>query len=64
MSAPQTNLDTQERRHSGPITGIRAGLVFAGVLLVALIVWTVYNGDAPRDATTIDGRTGAVEQSG
>lgn len=34
MSAPNTNLDKQRKRHGGPIIGISLGLLF--VVLVAL----------------------------
>ncbi|SFI40176.1 DUF2273 domain-containing protein [Jannaschia pohangensis] len=34
MSAPDTNLDRQKKRHAGPLIGIGAGIVFAIILLV------------------------------
>lgn len=34
MSAPQTNIERQKRRHRGPIAGITLGVVF--VLLLVL----------------------------
>ena len=40
MSSPNTNLEKQQRQHKGPLTGIAGVLVFAGVLLAALIGWT------------------------
>jgi len=64
MSAPDTNIETQERRHAGPLTGMALAVTFAGVLLVGLIFWTVYKGGAPEGSETqVDGRTGAVTQS-
>lgn len=63
MSAPDTNIETQERRHAGPLTGMALGVTFAGVLLVGLIGWTVYKAGAPEGSETqIDGRTGAVTE--
>jgi molybdopterin-guanine dinucleotide biosynthesis protein A len=32
MSAPQTNIDRQKRRHRGPLIGILAGLAFVAIL--------------------------------
>ena len=49
MSAPQTNLEKQERRHAGPLIGIAGCLAFAAILLVAyfgFIVEPVEDGDA------------------
>ena len=34
MSAPNTNLEKQERRHRGPLIGMIAGVVFVAVLLL------------------------------
>lgn len=40
MSAPETNVDKQKKRHAGPIIGISAGLVFVAIILVAYLVYT------------------------
>ncbi len=63
MSAPNTNVETQTRRHNVPLTGMTLAVCFAGAMLVALIGWTVFNGDTPRDASVVDGRTGAVSEA-
>jgi len=61
MSAPDTNIETQERRHAGPLTGMALAVTFAGVLLVGLIGWTVFNAGPPEGSETqVDGRTGAL----
>lgn len=61
MSAPDTNIEKQAKRHKGPLVGIIAGLIFAGVLLFALITWMSANGNTPEGAETqVDGRTGEV----
>lgn len=39
MSAPQTNIDRQKKRHRGPLLGIGAVVAFALALLLALSVW-------------------------
>ncbi len=59
MSAPQTNLETQERRHRGPIYGIIAVVAFALLLLFWLLMDTADNGTpADNNAAEIDDRTG------
>ena len=64
MSAPNTNIEKQAKKHKGPLIGMAAALIWGGVLLSALIVWTVYKGGSPEGAETqIDGRTGAVVES-
>ncbi|HBM59266.1 MAG TPA: hypothetical protein DD444_08745 [Citreicella sp.] len=39
MSAPDTNLDRQKRRHKGPLWGIWGGLAVVAVLFV---IWLAY----------------------
>lgn len=34
MSAPETNITTQKRRHRGPLVGIAVGLLFVAGLIV------------------------------
>lgn len=53
MSAPDTNIDKQKKRHAGPIIGITAGLVFVALCLVAYLVYTSSpstEGDDPAPA--------------
>jgi len=55
MSAPQTNVERQKRRHKGPIVGISAGLAFV-VLLVLGYGWLSGSSDTitlPQQETTI-----------
>ena len=40
MSAPDTNLEKQKKRHAGPIIGITAGLVFACIIGIAVMMMT------------------------
>ncbi|MEJ6396716.1 hypothetical protein [Yoonia sp. 208BN28-4] len=51
MSAPQTDVEKQAKRHKGPLAGIMIGLIVAGLLFVGYITWLSYNSDEP-DATT------------
>lgn len=60
MSAPNTNLEKQEKRHAGPLIGIVACIAFAAILLVAyfgFIVDDVEDGapDAAVVAPAADG---------
>lgn len=59
MSAPQTNIETQKRRHRGPIIGIVLVVIFALVLLFVQMMYVAEDG-TPVDngAAQIDGRTG------
>lgn len=47
MSAPNTNLERQKRRHAGPILGIIAVLVFALGLFLAYTTVLVDEGQPP-----------------
>ncbi|MGR3320641.1 MAG: hypothetical protein ACU0DK_01775 [Pseudooceanicola sp.] len=61
MSAPDTNLDKQARRHGVPIWGIVVAVVF-GIFIGGLLSTgtAFFMGDDPGSAQTqIDGRTGA-----
>ena len=59
MSAPQTNLETEKRRHKGPIIGMIAVVVFALTLLMFLMLGTADEGQpVDSQAGSIDGRTG------
>lgn len=63
MSAPQTNIEKQERRHAAPIWGIILAVIF-GVFVGAFLSTSTafFGGDDPKGAETqIDGRTGAEE---
>lgn len=62
MSAPNTNVETQEHEHRTPLLGIRGSLIYAAVLLGAFLVWVFYLGsdDAPvqepaAQESTLDG---------
>lgn len=47
MSASETNIDKQVKRHRGPLYGIAAVLAFAGILFAGFLIWTAYQGDNP-----------------
>lgn len=65
MSAPDTNLEEQEREHRGPLLGMAAAVIFAFILGGLLGAWLFAMGNDPGSAEErIDGRTGAVEETG
>ncbi|PUB14927.1 hypothetical protein [Yoonia sediminilitoris] len=54
MSAPQTNVEKQAKRHRFPLLGMGGVVILAGLLFIALLTWTAYNADdaqAPAPAT-------------
>lgn len=51
MSAPDTNTEIHHPAHKTPIAGIAIGVAFALMLLLGLMAWLAYNGNAPRDAS-------------
>ncbi|MGR3271287.1 hypothetical protein DU478_04705 [Thalassococcus profundi] len=61
MSAPDTNVKKQEKAHKPSLLGIKGVLVFAGVLLAGLIVWTFVQSDGVDGSDVqVDSRTGEV----
>ena len=53
MSAPDTNLEKQEKRHAGPLIGMAGGVILAIVLIVAMLFFLVGDGDAPREGADV-----------
>ena len=47
MSASNTNLEKQTKRHRGALFGIAVAIAWAAVLFVGFLVWTAYQGDNP-----------------
>ncbi len=59
MSAPDTNLEKQKRRHRGPLIGMALGVLFVGVIFLWMTGVVAFEGQTPQGAETqIDGRTG------
>lgn len=65
MSAPDTNVEIQRRRHRGPIIGITAGLVFVLLLTLGAFIWPgipldqqAATGGVPTEAVEGDAVTG------
>ena len=54
MSAPHTDVEKQEKRHKGPLTGMAIVAVF-GVLLILLLVFMGFGmGNEPEAESTIE----------
>jgi len=60
MTAPDTNINTQKRRHRGPLVGIAA----AGIFVVLLIVFLPYGDDAETTGDTPQGVSSQNEAQG
>ena len=63
MSAPNTNVKKQERRHKTPLVGMAAMIGWAAALLIALIAYLVLTGNEPADGTPVDAEQEAAEQN-
>jgi hypothetical protein len=54
MSAPQTNIETQEKRHAGPLVG----MVVAVLVVAAAAIWWAMSAQEPdpaqRPVTAVD----------
>ncbi len=49
MSAPNTNVEKQQKRHAGPLVGIVAGVAFVAVILLGFVFFTTGGGDEDVD---------------
>ena len=50
MSAPETKLKEQEKRHRGPLIGLRVVVIFALVLLALFTLVVVFRANEPADS--------------
>ena len=48
MSASNTNIEKQAKRHRGPLFGIAIAVIWAAVLFAGFMIWTAYQGDNPN----------------
>jgi hypothetical protein len=47
MSSNDINVETEVKRHRGPLVGISIALLFAAALFAGLVIWTAYQSDNP-----------------
>ena len=52
MSAPNTNIERQKRRHMGPLLGMVGAVAFALVLFFGYTTFIVDNGQTPGETGT------------
>lgn len=53
MSAPDTNVEKQEKRHKPALLGIRAAMIFGALMMAGLAIYVMTNGDEESaDAVT------------
>lgn len=54
MSAPNTNLEKQEKRHAGPLIGITAGIAFVAIMVLGYVFFIATPADDTPDITPTD----------
>ncbi len=60
MSAPNTNVETQAKRHRGALYGIFGAILIVAALFAYYLGYLAAEGETPDNAEIkIDGRTGA-----
>ena len=65
MSAPHTDLEKQEKRHKGPLTGMAIVAVFGVLLIILLAFWGFGMGNTPEAESTVEAvGSGEVEETG
>jgi hypothetical protein len=62
MSAPDTNIDTQEKQHKPALLGIMAAMVFGVMMVMLLLFFIIDNGrdDIATDGVLIEQDAGAA----
>lgn len=72
MSAPDTNLETQTRKHGPSLMGIKGAMLFGALMMIGLACFAVFRADnygasaydenASGDATSTSAVVGAVTE--
>jgi hypothetical protein len=60
MSAPDTNVEKQEKRHRPALWGIKGALVWGALMLLLIVGFSVMRGEEPTSENII-GDEGAVQ---
>jgi len=54
MSAPDTNVEKQKERHKAPLLGMKGVIVFAALMLIGLVFYTVLQSDEAETEAVIE----------
>ncbi|MBZ8119023.1 hypothetical protein KUD11_10230 [Roseovarius sp. LXJ103] len=57
MSVPDTNIEKQENRHKGPLSGMALAAIIAALGFVGVLAWA---GMEPREGLDVDAAAPAV----
>lgn len=60
MSAPDTNIEKQEKRHKPALLGIKGAVVFGALMLLLIVLYSVAGGGETSISEVYDGE---VEQT-
>jgi hypothetical protein len=58
MSAPRTNLETEKRRHMGPLIGMAVVVIFGVGLILYWLFQEAAQGNSPTSDTVAPAETG------
>lgn len=58
MSAPRTNLETEKRRHRGPLIGMAVVVIFGVGLILYWLFQESAQGNSPASDTVVPAETG------
>lgn len=61
MSPPDTNVETQGKRHKGPLSGMPLAIILACVAFLAVLGWMALNDTEPRDETVPEVSAGGTD---
>jgi len=61
MSAPQTNIEKQKRRHSGPLIGMALVTIFGFAMVFFWMMYEASNGANPSTASPASDETAPAE---
>jgi len=60
LSVPDTNIEKQENRHKGPLSGMALAAIIAALGFVGVLAWLAWAGMEPREGLDVDAAAPAV----
>lgn len=63
MSAPDTNIDKQEKNHKASLLGMKGAVAFGAVMLILVIGFTLTNADDPLGDAGLNPVDGAAAET-